>query len=421
MNDTTTDFCVVGGGPAGLTLALLLARSGVRVTVMERSRSLDRPYRGEILQPGGQALLSRLGVLAGARERGSHEHGRFLLLEKHRVLMNGDYRRLPGPFNCLLSLPQPHLLAELLDRCAAYPGFEYLKGVRCTALIEEGGRIRGAVGAGPGGDQAVRAHCVVGADGRFSKVRRLAGIEQHRMDVFNQDVLWFKLSAAAGLPGDVQIFRAGGNPVLAYGSPPSAVQLGWTLPHGGYRELAERGLGHIKAELGAAAPHYAEQIDAEIADFGDLSLLDVFSGVARSWVRPGLLLLGDSAHTHGPIGAQGINLAVQDAVAAHPALLASLRAGDAGDGFLARVAADRRRDIGRILRIQALQGKAMLATGRVAGTVRPRVAGVLSHTPAYRVLLRQIAFGNRSIQVRADLFAGAGREQAVAADGGAAD
>ncbi|WP_432156633.1 MULTISPECIES: FAD-dependent monooxygenase [unclassified Streptomyces] len=403
MTETYTDVCVVGGGPAGLTLALLLLRSGVRVAVMEKVSSLEREYRGEILQPGGQALLHALGVLDGARERGCHEHDRFLLQERGRVLIDGDYRRLPGPFNCLLSLPQRHLLEELLTQCRAHDGFEYLSATRCSALVEDTRqRVRGALGRGPDGDVLVHAHRVVAADGRYSKVRRLAAIGYDRHDVFDQDVLWFRLPARGTAPREVRIFRAGGNPALAYASHPGAVQIGWTLPHGTYRELSARGLDHIKEGLRAAVPDQAERIDEEITSFRDLSLLDVFSGIAREWARPGLLLIGDSAHTHGPIGAQGINLAVQDAVAAHPALLASLRSGD--DGALDRYAVLRRRDVRRVMRLQATQGRMMLSTGGLASVVRPRMAALVSRTPVYRKVLDQLAFGNRDITVRSELF-----------------
>ncbi|MFF0149026.1 monooxygenase [Amycolatopsis sulphurea] len=402
MTDIRTDFCVVGGGPAGLTLALLLARSGVRVVVVERSRSFDREYRGEILQPGGQALLAELGVLTPAREHGAHEHHRFLLEEHGKVLINGDYRRLPGPFNCLLSIPQRHLLRELLAQCHEHAGFQYLSGTKVTGLVEDGGRVRGVV---CGDDQVVLAHCVIGADGRYSKVRQLAGIPADRVEGFRQDVLWFKLSADGELPSEVRVFRAGGNPVLAYTSVRDRVQFGWTLPHKGYQLLAQQGLAHIKEQLRAAVPGYADRIDEEITSFRDLSLLDVFSGGARQWVRDGLLLIGDSAHTHGPIGAQGINLAIQDAVAAHPLLLESLRANDSSGAMLGRFVTGRKRDIDRMNRIQAVQGKAMLSAGRVSSVVRPRLAMVVARTPIYRAMLRQIAFGNTGIRIRAELFA----------------
>jgi monooxygenase len=407
--DIETDFCIVGGGPAGLTLALLLLRSGARVAVVERSRSLDREFRGDILQPGGMRLLADLGVLAAARDRGSHEHDGFVLSDRGRVLMDADYRRLPGPYNCLLSLPQRHLLAALLDQCARFDTFTELRGSRVAELVRDrtGGPVRGVVtdGHADGGGHCVRAHCVIGADGRYSKLRQLAGIDAGRLDVFDQDVLWFKLPARGGeLPRKVHLFRDGGNPALAYASVPDAIQCGWTLPHGGYRELAGAGVEAIKQRLRAAIPPYAALIDSEIRGLKDLTLLDVFAGCAGSWVADGLVLIGDAAHTHSPIGAQGINLAIQDAVGLHPVLLASLRERDAGAAFLGRFAARRRPDIDRIMKIQRVQSKAMLSAGGVAARLRPVLARVVSHTPIYRKVLNTLAFGNQRIAVAADLF-----------------
>ncbi|MFE9400588.1 FAD-dependent monooxygenase [Streptomyces sp. NPDC006530] len=398
-----SDVCVVGAGPAGLTLALLLLKSGVRVTVVERSRSHQREFRGEILQPGAMTVLDRLGVLAGARARGCHEHDRFRLVERDRVLLDIDYRALPAPYDHLLSIPQSHLLAELLAHCREFADFEYVDGCRVNALVrDERGRITGVAADG----HVFHSTVVVGADGRFSKVRRLAGIEAGRSEAFDQDVLWFKLtSRTPQVSHDVRVFRsAGTSPVLAYGSWPDRIQVGWTLPHGGYKNVVSQGLVHVKAELAKAVPEYADLIDEQITSLRDLSLLDVFSGRAERWADDGLVLMGDAAHTHSPIGAQGINLSVQDAVVLHPLLVEAVGRQDASAAFLSRFEERRAPDIATMMRLQGMQSKAMLSTGTFATRVRPKLAAVVKHTPIYRKVLRTIAFGNPAIEVADELF-----------------
>jgi 6-methylpretetramide 4-monooxygenase len=399
-----TDVCVVGGGPAGLVLALLMLRSGVRVTVVERSRAHHREFRGEILQPGAMALLDELGVLAGARARGGHEHDRFRLVEGDRVLLEADYRLLPAPYDHLLSIPQAHVLDELLAHCLAFPGFRWLDGRRVGGLVRREGRVAGVTAAGPVGPCTVRARVVVGADGRYSRIRRLAGIGAGRTEAFDHDVLWFKLKESdnAGIEPplrDVRVFRAGGSPVLVYASWPDRIQIGWTLPHQGYRDIAGQGLDHVRDELCRAVPPYAHLIRDQVRSPRDLSLLDVFSSRAERWAVDGLVLIGDAAHTHSPIGAQGINLAVQDAVVLHPVLVGALAAGDTGAARLGAFEERRSPDIAAVMRLQALQSKAMLSQGAFATRVRPRLARVLRHTPLYRKILHRIAYGNPSIHI----------------------
>lgn len=401
--DVEPDFCVVGGGPAGMTLALLLLRSGARVALVERSRSLDRQFRGDILQPGGMRVLDELGVLGAARERGSYEHDKFQHIERGRVLIENDYRRLPGPFNCLLSIPQLHILEALLERCCQHDEFTYLGGSRVTKLVTEGGKTRGVVAEGGDGTHTIRAHCVIGADGRYSKVRQLAGIASGRQDSFGQDIMWFKLPANGNVPRAVRVFRGTGNPVFAYASVPDSIQFGWTLRHGGYKDVADQGIDHIKGQLARSIPQYAELIGDEISSFADLTLLDVFSACAGEWARDGLVLIGDSAHTHSPIGGQGINLAIQDAVMMHPLLMTSLRERDASSDFLGRFMTQRLRDIDRMRKLQKVQAK-MLSTGRLATFLRPAATALAAHSPVHRKLLHTLAFGNKKIKVSRDLF-----------------
>ncbi|MEU9155348.1 FAD-dependent monooxygenase [Streptomyces sp. NPDC048417] len=401
------DVCVVGAGPAGLVLALLLIRSGRSVVVLERNRSLGREFRGEILQPGALALLDRLGVLAGARARGAHEHARFQLVERERVLLDIDYGSLPAPHDHLLSLPQSHVLAELAEQCEKYDGFQLLKGHRAGALVHEDGRVAGVTGDGPSGPFVVRSRVVVGADGRFSKVRGLAGIDAGRSDVFDQDVLWFKLDGGAREPGAsraVQVYRADGRPVLVYDSWPDRVQIGWTLPHKGYRKVAARGLPAIKEELARAVPRYADLIHEQVTSTRDLTLLDVFSGRAERWADDGLVLIGDAAHTHSPIGAQGINLAVQDAVVLHPVLIDALDRGDTSRSALSAFEERRAPDIATVMRIQSVQSGLMLSTGFFATRARPRLAALMRRTPLFRLVLHRIAYGNPDIRIAEECF-----------------
>ncbi len=407
LNEIKTDFCIVGGGPAGLALALMLLRSGARVLVAERSLSLEREYRGEILQPGGLLLLDQLGVLDGAQNRGCFRHSKFRLVEGDRTQLDIDYRKLPEPYNYLLSIPQRHLLSELLDRCRAYEGFTLLAGGKASALLEEGGAVRGIVAKGPEGEFTVHSHCVIGADGRYSKIRRLADIEHERNDVFDFDVLWFKLPAPppTDRDPDVQIFRYEGSPVIVYHSWPGSVQIGWTLPHKGYREVAKHGIEHVREEIARAVPPYAGLIRSGLTSLHDLTLLDVFAGAAKSWVRDGLVLAGDSAHTHSPLGAQGINLALQDAALLHPVLMESLREGTADAGFLRRYEDARRGDIDTVMRMQVMQAKGMFAQGSgPAAVLRPLIGKLITKTPIGMKITRRIAYGPTPVRVRTDLF-----------------
>ncbi|BCL32527.1 FAD-dependent monooxygenase [Streptomyces aurantiacus] len=400
--EESTDVCVVGGGPAGMTLALLLLRSGVRVTVVERSSSLNREYRGEILQPGGLAVLDELGVLQSATDRGAHVLERFRLVEHGRVLMSFDYRKLPPPYNYLLSLPQDHLLAELLDRCQDFPGFRYLVA-RVNGLVREGGRCCGVRAGAQDLTYTVRAACVVAADGRHSQVRRLAGIDHVRQDVFDQDVVWFRLPGEERL-GEVMVNRAGGNPVLAYDSHPGALQMGWTLPKGEWKRLAPLGIGEVRRRISTATPQFADRVEQALRSFADVSLLDVFGASAQRWTDDGLVLIGDAAHTHGPLGAQGINLAVQDAALLHPILLAAVTDGDTSAARLREFEEIRRPHINAVMKFQAVQSRMMLSADSLATFLRPKLARVVMHTPIGAKFTRRIAFGAPGIRVASNLF-----------------
>lgn len=403
--DLHTDVCVVGGGPAGLALALMLLRSGVRVALLEKSTRFHRAFRGEILQPGGQRILDDLGVLSAARAAGACELDGFQLVDRGRVLLDIDYRRLPAPYDRLLAVPQRHLLDALLAQCRALPGFLFLDGHRVGALLQEDGRVAGVVARGPGRRRRVHARLVVGADGRFSKTRSLAGIDAGRVETFGHDVLWFKVDAPSRQTRYVRIHRTEGNPVLVHDSHPDKLQIGWTLPHGSWPELAARGVDDVRRELTRALPQYADLIEKSVGSLSDLSLLDVYAGKADTWTRDGLVLIGDSAHTHSPLGAQGINLALQDAAVLHPVLVAALRAGSLERERFAPFLDARMPAVDAVMKMQTMQAKGMFGTGGpVADRLRSGIAGLIRHSPLGRKITHRVAFGHPPVDVRTDLF-----------------
>ncbi|MFJ8546475.1 FAD-dependent monooxygenase [Streptomyces sp. NPDC093586] len=405
--DVRADVCVVGAGPAGLALTLMLLRSGVDVALVERSTGLRRDFHGEILQPGGQRVLDELGVLDAARARGARELDGFQVLQDERLLLDIDYRRLPPPYDCLLALPQRHLLEELLDACRALPGLTLLEGHRAKALVHKDGRVTGVVAQRHGGTAVtVRAQVVVGADGRYSQVRTAAGIDAGRREAFDQDVAWFTLPAPGRAIGAVRVHRTEGGAVLVHDTHPDLLRVGWTLPHRTWNRVAARGIGEVRGELAAALPRYADLIHEHLVSPKDLRLLDVFAAQAGEWVRHGLMLVGDSAHTHGPIGAQGINLALQDAAAAHPVLLDAVRAGDASRERLLPYERRRRPVAAAAHRMQRVQAKALLGRGGpVATRARALAASWVTRSPAGARITGRIAYGGDAVRVRDDLFA----------------
>ncbi|WP_432483408.1 FAD-dependent oxidoreductase [Kineococcus esterisolvens] len=381
--------CVVaGGGPAGVVLGLLLARAGVRVLVLEKHADFLRDFRGDTVHPSTLRLLDELG-LAGEFLRLPHAR-----VDRVSVTTDGgtfgvaDFSRLPGGFPFLALVPQWDFLDLLAARARQLPGFELRTGAQVVGLLHRGGRVSGVRyrSAADGAEREVRAALTVAADGRGSVLREAAGLP---LRVFGAgiDVLWFRLPkpAAAALPPAGARVSAG-RFVLALDRG-DYLQCAFVVPSGGLDAVRARGLPAFRADLARLLPQLAGVVQ-ELAGFEDVHVLHVRIDRLRRWYRDGLLVIGDAAHAMSPVGGVGVNLAVQDAVAAARLLAGPLRRGVPSPRELARVQRRRWLPVALTQVVQrAAHRRVLLASlERDAPVGAPRLLRLLQRFPVLQVL-----------------------------------
>ncbi|MGE0254098.1 MAG: FAD-dependent oxidoreductase [Alphaproteobacteria bacterium] len=337
---TTLDVqcAIAGGGPAGMMAGLLLARAGVRVAVLEKHSDFLRDFRGDTIHPSTLELMAELGELDAFLAL-PHQKAHGLAAQVGaRHFRIADFSHLPVRCPYIAFMPQWDFLDFLAGIAARYPTFALHRRAEVTGLIEADGRVAGLRAATPDGDLAVRADLVIGADGRHSAVRAAAGLAVQAVGA-PMDVLWFRLSRRPDDPDETMgRFDAGSICVLIDRG--DYWQCGFVIPKGAIDAIRAQGLPAFRERLARLVPFLAGRLD-ELADWRALSLLTVTVDRLTSWHRPGLLCIGDAAHAMSPVGGVGINLAIQDAVAAANILAAPLRDGRATRGHLAAVQARR--------------------------------------------------------------------------------
>ena len=333
MTDFTviTQCCIAGGGPAGMMLGFLLARAGVNVVVLEKHADFFRDFRGDTVHPSTLELMYELGLI-----------DEFLRLPHQKVetltgqvgaehLKMVDFRHVPTHCKFIALMPQWDFLNFLAEQAKRYKTFDLRMNAEATDLVEEDRRIVGLRATTPDGTLTIRAQLVVGCDGRHSTVREKAGLKSDDYGA-PMDVLWFRMSRKPSDSTDTFGHIEAGM-LMVMLDRGDYWQCAYVIPKGGIERVKSEGLEAFRGRIVEMSPFLADRV-SELQSWDDVKLLSVTVDRLRRWWRPGLICIGDAAHAMSPIGGVGINMAVQDAVAAANRLAGPLRSGKVIDDDL---------------------------------------------------------------------------------------
>jgi len=396
----TKQCCVVGGGPAGMMLGYLLARAGVEVVVLEKHPDFLRDFRGDTVHPSTLELMYELGLLDDFLKLPHQKVERVSAQIGGERITMADFSHLPTHCKYIALMPQWDFLNFMASRGKRYKTFDLCMKAEATDLIEEGGRIVGLRANTPDGPLEIRADLVVGCDGRHSTVREKAGLQADDYGA-PMDVLWFRITHKVGDATDTFGHIEAGKMMVMLDRG-DYWQCAYVIPKGGIDRIKAEGLDAFRQRVLELSPFLGDRI-GELKSFDDIKLLSVTVDRLRKWWRPGLICIGDSAHAMSPIGGVGINMAVQDAVAAANRLAAPLKSGTVSDDDLAAIE-DR-----RTLPVRFTQGMQLMIQKRVVSRVleggqRPKPPLLFKLVGLFPVLrripARLLALGIRPEHVR---------------------
>jgi len=322
--ETKTECCVVGGGPAGLVLGLILARAGVRTTVLEKHADFLRDFRGDTVHASTLTLLDELGL--GEQFASLPPYW----VQKLRVQLDSgtygvaDLTRLPGRHQHIALVPQWDFLNVLADASRQLPEYKLIMEAEVTDLLRNGERVIGVTYRHNGRDHRLEADLVVGCDGRSSLVAERAGLRLRTFGV-PMDVLWFRLPRLATDPQGV-VGRISRSNLLIMIDRGDYYQIGFVIRKGSIATLRDHGIAAFRQRLTDVVPWLGDRVEL-LESFENIRLLNVVLSRLSRWYREGVLCIGDAAHAMSPVGGVGINLAVQDAIAAGRILAQSLQIG----------------------------------------------------------------------------------------------
>ena len=338
MRELSTTCCIAGGGPAGMMLGYLLARQGVDVTVLEKHEDFFRDFRGDTVHPSTLQAFHEMGLLDGYLQRPFQKTETLTVQIEGESVMLADFRHLPVAAPYIAMMPQWEFLDHLADAGREMETFHLMMSAKAERYTEENGRVTGLDVTTPDGPVHIQADLVVGADGRGSHLRAQSGLPLKEIGA-PIDVFWFRLSRSAGEASE-SLGRVSADGMLVMINRGDYWQCALPFPKGADDDIRGQGLPALRQRIARMAPELAGSVD-ELASWEDLKLLTVQVNRLDLWWRTGLVFIGDAAHAMSPVGGVGVNLAVQDAIAAARILGTPLREGTLTDADLVAVQARR--------------------------------------------------------------------------------
>jgi 2-polyprenyl-6-methoxyphenol hydroxylase-like FAD-dependent oxidoreductase len=391
----TTKCCIAGGGPSGLMLGFLLARAGVDIVVLEKHGDFLRDFRGDTIHPSTLELIGELRLIDEFLKQPHRKVDRLTGLVGDTQIRVADFTGLRTTYKFIVLMPQWDFLNFLSRHGQRYAGFRLMMKTEATGLLEHGGRVIGLRAISESGPVEVRADLVVAADGRQSTLRERAGLRVIDLGA-PMDVLWTRISRRPDDRADAFGHIEAGR-ILVMLDRGEYWQCAFVIPKGSAAELRKKPIDDFCHMILDLSPWLGERVN-EIKSWDDVKLLTVAVDRLSQWWRPGLLCIGDAAHAMSPIGGVGINLAVQDAVAAANILAEPLRAGSLSSDYLARVQARREWPTRVTQQIQLIIQNRIIRRV-LTGSQRPeapRVAKLLNWIPILqRIPARVIGIGVR--------------------------
>lgn len=411
-----TTCCIVGGGPAGAVLGLMLARQGVSVMLLESHKNFERDFRGDNVHAASMEIMEQLGLVDRLFQQIPHtKTGGYTFITPSETLTAFDFSSMKSRHPYITIISQAKFLEFITAEAKRYPNFQLLMGANVQELIEEDGIIRGVSYRGQGGLHEVRAQLTVGADGRFSRIRQLAGMEPIKLGA-PMDIFWFRLPRYPDEPKG--LFGRFGRRFFVLYSSFEYWQVAYIIPKGYYQQLQAAGLDALRQSIVEVIPEFADRVEY-LKDWKQAALLSVEVSRLSRWYRPGLFLIGDAAHVMSPVGGVGINCAIQDAVVAANVLGGPLKAGKLHLRHLARVQRRRQLSIRIIQEFQSFFQKQVTAKALKQGKAfrLPRIM----HLPLFRhIASRLLAYGVLPPRVNTKLFQDVGKADVVSSSDAAA-